>query len=424
MKKKLSFLLIFSAMLLTGSCAQLTSVVNPITNLATPFPEEIILYPEVNSYGRSKVGVFRFDEPAYIMGTGVDAADSLYDCLLKKKVFASITNEITEKSLSLSEKLAIARSKGYDLLVTGAVQHYFEGGEFLSSSVHERIMVIHLPTNRILWSARAEGTAAHMPAIDYKVFQTRGHAAPPASTLFQENAVKFCNMLLKKQTQAIENPIDVYFRSQKEALADLEKRANLLTTDNKLLEQQLLKECQKAKQLTEAVDTLSVQASQLEQQLKEEVERGEITLKRYKNKTIINIDNSICFDSGSNVLKWKARQALNKIAGTLNNFPDHGIQVQGHTDNDPIHGRGRFAGNWELSSARSLSVLRYLLKQSNVNPYKFSAAGFGEYHPIRPNDTKENKRLNRRVDIVILPGGGDINQKSALKKDDKSKTRL
>ena len=109
------------------------------------------------------------------------------------------------------------------------------------------------------------------------------------------------------------------------------------------------------------------------------------------------------------MLKNKAKQALAKISSPLAAFPENNVQIEGHTDNVPIKTR-RFASNWELSAARSLSVLRYLLSNSKIDPARLSAAGYGEYHPIRSNDTPENKRLNRRVDIVIVPEGPKLTQ--------------
>jgi len=117
---------------------------------------------------------------------------------------------------------------------------------------------------------------------------------------------------------------------------------------------------------------------------------------------IINIDNSICFDSGSAILKKDVKHSLDKIAESLRDFPDNNIQIEGHTDNVPIH-TVRFPSNWELSAARALAVLRYLENRKILDPQRLSAVGYGQYHPIVPNVTAENRRLNRRVDIVILP---------------------
>jgi len=212
-------------------------------------------------------------------------------------------------------------------------------------------------------------------------------------------------MLLKlpQQKGAAKGGTDILLSSQKALFDELQKEVEARQAENDLLTQQLFKEVEESKILEEEIDGLSVQADQLENQLKEEIERGEITLKRHKTKTIINIDNSICFDSGSAVLKKDIKKTLSKISKTLSNFPENNIQVEGHTDDVPIRSR-QFSSNWELSSARALAVLRLLLEKSDIEPERLSAAGYGEYHPNVPNDSSENRRLNRRVDIVIVPG--------------------
>jgi len=76
------------------------------------------------------------------------------------------------------------------------------------------------------------------------------------------------------------------------------------------------------------------------------------------------------------------------------------IRVEGHTDNWPIRG-GRYASNWELSSARALEVVKYLSAVSGVEEGKFSALGYGEFRPITSNETPEGRSKNRRVEIFI-----------------------
>ena len=77
------------------------------------------------------------------------------------------------------------------------------------------------------------------------------------------------------------------------------------------------------------------------------------------------------------------------------------MRVEGHTDNLPIN-TPRFPSNWELSTARATSVIRYLIEEENLDPERLSAAGYGEYRPIDANDTPEGRARNRRVDLVIL----------------------
>jgi chemotaxis protein MotB len=202
------------------------------------------------------------------------------------------------------------------------------------------------------------------------------------------------------------NTIDTLKTDHRETIEALNNRLDHEIQSNKLVVERLLTEIEKLEAVTaeqeKAMKELSTQADQLEQQLKEEIEKGEIRLKRYKTKTIINIDNSILFDSGKTTVKEGVKKSLSKIAEALNNFPENNIQIEGHTDDVPIH-TPKFPSNWELSAARALSVLRFFVDKTDMDPRKLSAVGYGEYHPLVPNDTPENKRLNRRVDIVILP---------------------
>jgi chemotaxis protein MotB len=144
------------------------------------------------------------------------------------------------------------------------------------------------------------------------------------------------------------------------------------------------------------------QASDLEKQLDEEIKKGDIRLKKFHNRLVINIDDKISFDSGYANLKKEVLPSLKKIREILSQYPEYSIVVEGHTDNIPMRSK-KFRDNWELSTERALAVLGYLLEDSNLNPVRFSAAGYGEHRPLVSNSTKENRALNRRVDIVVIP---------------------
>lgn len=152
----------------------------------------------------------------------------------------------------------------------------------------------------------------------------------------------------------------------------------------------------------EKLNRMEEQAKEIEKKLAEEIKKGDITLKRFHNRLIININDKICFDSGSSELKKDVMPALQKITAILISYPENEIIVEGHTDNVPIS-TSRFRDNWQLSTERALSVLNYLLRNKRLNPTSFSAAGYGEYNPILPNNTAANRALNRRVDIVVVP---------------------
>jgi chemotaxis protein MotB len=75
------------------------------------------------------------------------------------------------------------------------------------------------------------------------------------------------------------------------------------------------------------------------------------------------------------------------------------LRVDGHTDKDPIARGGRYADNWELSQARALSVIRYLVERENVPPARLAAAGFGEFQPLNTGDSPEALARNRRIEF-------------------------
>jgi chemotaxis protein MotB len=94
---------------------------------------------------------------------------------------------------------------------------------------------------------------------------------------------------------------------------------------------------------------------------------------------------------------------LDKVSAVLkDNMAQFNIGIEGHTDNIPIK-HSNWKSNWELSTARALSVLHYLEKNQGISPERLSAIGYGEYRPVASNETNEGRKQNRRVEIVILP---------------------
>lgn len=127
---------------------------------------------------------------------------------------------------------------------------------------------------------------------------------------------------------------------------------------------------------------------------------ADVTLSRDQEGVYIDIQEAILFDSGSATLKENGRETIGQLAGLFDLF-DNEIVIEGFTDDVPMNSR-QFPSNWELSTGRALSVLRYLSEEYNLSPTRMSARGYGEYRPIVPNDSEENRALNRRVNIVIV----------------------
>jgi chemotaxis protein MotB len=115
---------------------------------------------------------------------------------------------------------------------------------------------------------------------------------------------------------------------------------------------------------------------------------------------VIQIDNSILFDSGKDEIKDEARRRMILLGNILKETEGY-IRVEGHTDNIPIH-NSKFKSNWELSSARATNVVELLEEVSGISPERLSAVGYGEFRPVGDNNTEEGRSQNRRVEIVIV----------------------
>jgi chemotaxis protein MotB len=111
------------------------------------------------------------------------------------------------------------------------------------------------------------------------------------------------------------------------------------------------------------------------------------------------LTDSLLFSSGSAALESQGQPLLTEIAALLNVDHIHPIAVEGNTDNVPITG-GAFPSNWELSTARASSVVRFLIAKG-VDSQRLSAVGYAEQHPIATNSTPTGRALNRRVEIVL-----------------------
>lgn len=122
----------------------------------------------------------------------------------------------------------------------------------------------------------------------------------------------------------------------------------------------------------------------------------------YTDRAItISLENAILFRTGSARISPDGLLVLNGIASKILNRVSNPVRIEGHTDNDPIHTK-KYPSNWELSMARAVNVLKYLIKKCNVQPKRLSAVGYGATKPLFTNDTDAHKSLNRRVEIVIV----------------------
>ena len=116
---------------------------------------------------------------------------------------------------------------------------------------------------------------------------------------------------------------------------------------------------------------------------------------------VLQVFANALFDPGVTEISPRAFPFLNRIAHIISKST-HAVRIEGHSDNLPIH-TAKSPSNWDLSAMRAVNVLRYLVDEMKCSPKRLSAAGFGEFQPIFPNDTPENRARNRRVEFVFSP---------------------
>ncbi|MDH5692859.1 MAG: OmpA family protein [Gammaproteobacteria bacterium] len=137
----------------------------------------------------------------------------------------------------------------------------------------------------------------------------------------------------------------------------------------------------------------------LKEELALEVKQQRLDIEKIEDKVIIRFPETATFDSASENLKPGLQEVIAKVSTVLQNTSGE-IQVSGHADGVPIN-TFRFRSNWELSSARAVSVVHALLKDEDLDSTRFVAQGFGDSRPISDNTTEKNRHKNRRVEIAI-----------------------
>ncbi len=128
---------------------------------------------------------------------------------------------------------------------------------------------------------------------------------------------------------------------------------------------------------------------------------GSLSVNMSPRGIVITLPAALLFEPGSATLQKEARETVvSKVAEILRPLPNT-VRVEGHTDNMPTNSP-LYPTNWELSTARAVSVVRFLTEQGSLAPERLQAGGMGEYYPLVPNDTRSHRAMNRRADIVVL----------------------
>ena len=118
--------------------------------------------------------------------------------------------------------------------------------------------------------------------------------------------------------------------------------------------------------------------------------------------------SEVLFQPGAADLAPEGKAQIARVAETFTELADKIppqidwiLRVDGHTDNVPLLGTGAFRDNWELSQARALSVVRYMIDELGFPPYRLAATGFGEFRPVAEGDSPEARAANRRIELKL-----------------------
>jgi chemotaxis protein MotB len=181
--------------------------------------------------------------------------------------------------------------------------------------------------------------------------------------------------------------------SAREHAATIEAEYLKLKKDLNATEKQL-EELKEARRLSE-------QRSELFRSLTERL-RAPATVELRKGKMTVRVPSALLFEAGRAELKPEGQAALRVVAAALKDVPDRDFLVGAHTDALSVKG-GTFRSNWELSSARAVSVVRFL-QQEGVSPSRLAAAGYSEFDPrVVAPATPEERAANDRVEVVLMP---------------------
>ena len=194
-------------------------------------------------------------------------------------------------------------------------------------------------------------------------------------------------------------------KENKNKIYELNSKLDNLKNTNVVLDKSLTKIRKKLIRFEDKIRLQNQVFKDLKKQFRGAIKNQSIKILRKKQRVVIRISSNILFRSGRAKVRKKGKPLLRKIASVIRRYSNREIQVQGHTDNVQIKGQlaERWETNWELSTARATSVLRYLVEIGDLDPRNSSAAGLGEFNPIATNKSKIGKSLNRRIEIVIFP---------------------
>ena len=167
------------------------------------------------------------------------------------------------------------------------------------------------------------------------------------------------------------------------------------------------KRMEELKKAHEQAELRAAQFRQLFAKFKSMIDSGKLKVEIRNGLMLVKLADNILFDPGKTDLKPEGKEAIKEVSTILAGIQGRKFQVAGHTDNQPIHG-SRYKTNWELSTARAVEVVHFMIDKGGMPKDRLSAAGFADQLPVASNETDEGRKANRRIEIVLLPNIEDL----------------
>lgn len=259
-----------------------------------------------------------------------------------------------------------------------------------------------VPTSKFNASQMALSSARYDSAqLANKVKDLQGQLAKQAAD--NQHSLDSMSQILSSQQQQIASltqQVSDLQQKNKDLMTDAATRQAMLSKSKKdLLDQQV-----KLEHLQDLMDRQKKAIEQIKKKMSDALvgfKSSELSVAIKNGKVYVSLQENLLFPSGSAVVNPKGKEALGKLAAVLNQNPDITVDIEGHTDSIPIH--GKYQDNWDLSLARSASIVRILTVDYRVDPMRVIASGHSAYDPVQSNSTPEGRALNRRTDIILSP---------------------
>lgn len=228
-------------------------------------------------------------------------------------------------------------------------------------------------------------------------------------SLLQADSARFQNTITSLESQIANQEKSI--ANQKANIEDLTQKISNLSNQtsqqqNQLSQSQqdLQQQQQKLQQLQNLLAQQKAASAELKNKMTEALKgfsSNDLSVYQKDGKVYVSLSENLLFPSGSAVVNPKGVDALSKLAAVLNLNNEVAVDIEGHTDSIPI--RGKYADNWDLSTARANSIVRILVNNYKVDPKRVISSGHSYYDPIASNATADGRAKNRRTEIILSP---------------------